>query len=114
MSQQQIADHLMISRVSVNRMLKAGREMGIVMIQVLSPNRLEYSKLEQKLEKLYFLSWSANKNAFTALLPYFLFFPDFCFSKMERAFCLRGGENEAEKKLPSCGYRKRAARCCAG
>ncbi len=53
LSQQEIADRLMLSRVSVCRMIKAGREQGMVVVQVLSPNRLEYSRLEQKLEQLY-------------------------------------------------------------
>lgn len=53
MGQQEIADRLGISRVSVSRMLAAGREMGMVVVQVLSPNSLEYSRLEQELEQLY-------------------------------------------------------------
>lgn len=51
--QQQIADRLGISRVSVSRMLAAGKEMGIVLIQVISPDNLAYSQLEQKLEQLF-------------------------------------------------------------
>lgn len=51
--QQEIADRLGVSRVSVSRMLKAGREMNMVIVQVISPNSLEYSKLEQQLEQLY-------------------------------------------------------------
>lgn len=51
--QKEIADHLGISRVSVSRMLKAGREMGIVVVRVSSPSHLEYSRLEQELEQLY-------------------------------------------------------------
>ena len=51
--QQQIADRLGISRVSVSRMLAAGKEMGIVLIQVISPDNLAYSQLEQKLERLF-------------------------------------------------------------
>lgn len=50
---QQIADRLGISRVSVSRMLAAGKEMGIVLIQVISPDNLAYSQLEQKLEQLF-------------------------------------------------------------
>ncbi len=49
LNQQQIADQLMISRVSVCRMLKIGREQGMVIVRVLSPDRLQYSRLEQKL-----------------------------------------------------------------
>lgn len=52
-SQQQIADTLGVSRVSVSRMLCAGREAGMVKIQVVSPNHLTYNKLEQELEQLY-------------------------------------------------------------
>lgn len=53
LSQQEIADRLNVSRVSVSRMLKTGREMGMVVIQVISPNELTYSHLEQRLEELY-------------------------------------------------------------
>ena len=52
-SQQQIADALGVSRVSVSRMLCAGRETGMVKIQVVSPNHLTYSRLEHELEQLY-------------------------------------------------------------
>lgn len=51
--QQEIADLLGISRVSVSRLLSAGRESGIVQIQIVSPNHLTYSKLEQELEQVY-------------------------------------------------------------
>ena len=37
LSQHQIADQLGISRVTVSRMLSAGRKMGIVRIQVVEP-----------------------------------------------------------------------------
>lgn len=53
LSQQEIADRMAVSRVSVNRMLQAGREQGMVIIRVVSPNLLEYSQLEQKLEQLF-------------------------------------------------------------
>lgn len=53
LSQQQIADMLGVSRVSVSRMLQAGRESGIVKIQVVSPNHLTYTRLEQDLEHAY-------------------------------------------------------------
>lgn len=52
-SQQEIADLLGVSRVSVSRMLCAGRELGIVKIQIVSPNHLTYSKLERQLEQCY-------------------------------------------------------------
>ena len=51
LSQQQIADRMDISRVSVSRMLQAGKESGIVQIQVFSPNHLNYGEIEQQLEK---------------------------------------------------------------
>lgn len=51
--QQEIADRLGVSRVSVSRMLKAGRDMGIVVIKVVSPNQLDYGRLEQELERIY-------------------------------------------------------------
>lgn len=51
--QQEIANLLGISRVSVSRLLSAGRESGIVQIQIVSPNHLTYSRLEQELEQLY-------------------------------------------------------------
>lgn len=53
LNQQEIADRLDISRVSVSRMLQAGKEQGMVVIRVVSPNLLEYSQLEQKLERLF-------------------------------------------------------------
>lgn len=54
-SQNEIADIIGISRVSVSRLLKAGREEGIVQIRVISPNQLGYSELENDLEHLYHL-----------------------------------------------------------
>lgn len=53
LSQQEIADRMEVSRVSVSRMLQAGKEQGIVVVRVVSPDLLEYSKLEQKLERLF-------------------------------------------------------------
>lgn len=53
LGQQEIANHLGISRVTVSRMLKAGRDMNMVVVQVHSPNSLEYNRLEQELEQLY-------------------------------------------------------------
>jgi len=52
-SQQEIANQMKLSRVSVCRMLKAGREQGMVVIQVHSPNRVEYGRLERQLEEYY-------------------------------------------------------------
>lgn len=51
--QHEIADMLGISRVSVSRLLNAGRKSGIVQIQIVSPNHLTYTRLEQELEQLY-------------------------------------------------------------
>lgn len=53
LNQERIADALGVSRVSVSRMLQAGRDAGIVKIEVVSPNHLNYSKLEQELEQMY-------------------------------------------------------------
>ena len=53
LSQQQIADRLSVSRVSISRMLAAGREMGMVVIQVVNPSYMTYSEAEQRLEELY-------------------------------------------------------------
>lgn len=53
MSQQQIADKFGISRVSVSRMLKAGKDSGMVTIRISSPDVLQYSQIEQELEKLF-------------------------------------------------------------
>ena len=39
LSQHQIADQLAVSRVTVSRMLSAGRDMGIVRIQVVEPEQ---------------------------------------------------------------------------
>ncbi len=54
-SQNEIADIIGISRVSVSRLLKAGRDEGIVQIRVISPNQLGYSELENDLENLFHL-----------------------------------------------------------
>lgn len=51
--QKEIADTFGISRVSVSRMLQTGRDVGIVQIQVVSPNELTYSRMEQELERCY-------------------------------------------------------------
>jgi len=53
LSQQEIANRLDVSRVSVSRMLQAGKEQGIVVVRVVSPDLLEYSRLEQKLARLF-------------------------------------------------------------
>ena len=53
LSQQQIADRLTVSRVSVSRMLAAGREMGMVVIQIVNPSFMTYTETERTLERLY-------------------------------------------------------------
>lgn len=50
LSQQDIADRIGVSRVSISRMLVAGRENGTVRIQIISPNNLTYNNLEKDLE----------------------------------------------------------------
>lgn len=52
-TQQEIADRLGVSRVTVSRLLQAGRDRGIVKIRIISPDNLSYSDMEQKLEELY-------------------------------------------------------------
>lgn len=51
MSQQEICNHIGISRATVSRLLKAGRDTGIVNIQVKNPVSLSYGELERKIEK---------------------------------------------------------------
>lgn len=53
MTQQRIAQQLGVSRVSVSRMLQAGREMEMVKVQVISPDALTYTHLAQDLEQLF-------------------------------------------------------------
>jgi DNA-binding transcriptional regulator LsrR (DeoR family) len=49
-NQQEICESLQISRATVSRMLKAGREQGIVTITVTPPVRVFYGDLEKELE----------------------------------------------------------------
>ncbi len=53
MTQQKISEKLGVSRVSVSRMLRMGKELGIVKVQVVSPDTLTYNHLSQKIEALY-------------------------------------------------------------
>ncbi|VBB07290.1 Hypothetical protein LUCI_2534 [Lucifera butyrica] len=53
MSQQEICEHLGISRPSVSRMLKLGKEQGIVKIDINNPYNLTFGKLERELEKKF-------------------------------------------------------------
>lgn len=52
-SQQEISDALGVSRVSISRMLRSGRELGLVKIQIVPPSHLTYTEMEQDLERLY-------------------------------------------------------------
>ncbi|MCQ2492583.1 MAG: sugar-binding transcriptional regulator [Lachnospiraceae bacterium] len=53
MTQQQICDSLGLSRATVSRMLRMGREQGIVRIEVINPINFDYGKLEKDLERKY-------------------------------------------------------------
>ena len=51
--QKDICQILGISRPTVSRMLSAGKELGIVKIEIRNPDNLLYGKLERELEKLF-------------------------------------------------------------
>lgn len=51
MGQQEICRILGISRPTVSRLLKAGRDLGIVKIEVINPGNKTYGELERTLEK---------------------------------------------------------------
>lgn len=51
--QQEICDILGISRPTVSRMLKSGRELGIVKIEINNPDNVVFGQLERKLENLF-------------------------------------------------------------
>ncbi|WP_182185998.1 sugar-binding transcriptional regulator [Pectinatus frisingensis] len=51
LSQQEISDMLQVSRPSVARMIKNGREQGIVKIKVINPDSLIFGNLEREIEK---------------------------------------------------------------
>lgn len=55
MGQQEIADSLAISRATVSKMLKLGKEMGIVSIQVINPGDFLPNDLGEKMMKLFHL-----------------------------------------------------------
>lgn len=55
MGQQDICRLLGVSRPSVSRMLKVGRELGIVRIEVVNPKALSYGALERQLEHVFSL-----------------------------------------------------------
>ena len=54
-SQQEICDIFGVSRPSVSRMLKSGREMGIVRIEIVNPDATAYGQLERQLEEAFSL-----------------------------------------------------------
>ena len=51
--QQEICDILGLSRPTVSRMLKLGREQGIVKIEINNPDNLAYGQLERKIERMF-------------------------------------------------------------
>lgn len=53
MSQQEISEHLAISRPSVSRMLKLGKEQGVVKIEVNNSYNVTFGKLERELERKF-------------------------------------------------------------
>lgn len=53
MRQQEVSDYLGISRATVSRMLKKGKESGIVKVEVINPVQFSYNKLEKALERKY-------------------------------------------------------------
>lgn len=59
LSQQDISEHLGVSRPSVSRMLKLGKEQGFVKIEVTNPYNIKFGKLERELEKKYGLREAA-------------------------------------------------------
>ena len=53
MNQKEVGDYLGISRSSVLRMLRKGKEMGIVTIELHNPRFYDYGDLEKTLERAY-------------------------------------------------------------
>lgn len=53
MNQKEVGDYLGISRSSVLRILRKGREMGIVTIELHNPRFYDYGEMEKTLEKVY-------------------------------------------------------------
>ncbi len=53
MNQKEVGDYLGISRSSVLRMLRKGKEMGIVTIELHNPRFYDYGEMEKQLERLY-------------------------------------------------------------
>lgn len=55
MNQQEISEHIGISRASVSRMLKMGKDTGVVKVEIKNPVNLNYGDLERKLESKFHL-----------------------------------------------------------
>jgi len=53
MNQKEVGDYLGISRSSVLRMLRKGKEMGIVTIELHNPRFYDYGEMEKALERAY-------------------------------------------------------------
>ena len=53
MNQKEVGDYLGISRSSVLRILRKGREMGIVTIELHNPRFYDYGDMEKTLERVY-------------------------------------------------------------
>ncbi|MDO4322491.1 MAG: sugar-binding transcriptional regulator [Lachnospiraceae bacterium] len=53
LSQQEICDNMGISRATVSRLLKKGKENGIVKVEVLNPVQFSYGQIEKTLERKY-------------------------------------------------------------
>lgn len=53
MNQKEVGDYLGISRSSVLRILRKGKELGIVTIELHNPRFYDYGDMEKKLEKTY-------------------------------------------------------------
>lgn len=53
MNQKEVGDYLGISRSSVLRILRKGREMGIVTIELHNPRFYDYGEMEKTLERVY-------------------------------------------------------------
>lgn len=50
-NQQEIAEYLSVSRASISRMLRMGKEMGIVKVEICNPGLLTYDRMERQLER---------------------------------------------------------------
>ena len=59
MNQKEVGDYLGISRSSVLRILRKGKELGIVTIELHNPRFYDYGDMEKKLDEVYI---TVNKN----------------------------------------------------